>query len=76
VAEDPIVRARSAATGIRQQIAASVLQQQLEEMLKAVFSGTQLKQVDKWIAEQHDPAIDRPEGIRRLVEIGLKAKAK
>jgi hypothetical protein len=51
MAEDPTVRARSAATGIRQQIAASVLQQQLEEMLKAVFSGPQLKQIDKWIAE-------------------------
>jgi len=56
MAEDPTVRARSAATRIRQQIAASVLQQQLEEMLKIVFSGLQLKQVDKWIAEQHGPA--------------------
>jgi hypothetical protein len=50
------------------------LQQQLEEMLKTVFSGPQLKQVDKWIAEQHDPAIDRPEAMRRLVELGLRAK--
>jgi hypothetical protein len=75
MAEDPTVRARSAATGIRQQIAASVLQQQLEEMLKIVFSGPQLKQVDKWIAEQHDPAIDRPEAMRHLVELGLKGEA-
>jgi hypothetical protein len=52
------------------------LQQQLEEMLKIVFSGLQLKQVDRWIAEQHGPAIDRPEAIRRLVELGLKAKGK
>ena len=76
MAEDPTVRARSAATRIRQQIAASVLQQQLEEMLKIVFSGRQLKQVDQWIAEQHGPAIDRPEAMRRLVELGLKAKGK
>jgi len=32
--------------------------------------------MDKWIAGQTDPAIDRPEAIRRLVEIGLKAKPK
>jgi hypothetical protein len=36
-------------------------------MLKTVFSGPQLKQVDKWIAEQHGVAIDRPEAMRRLV---------
>jgi hypothetical protein len=50
------------------------LQEQLEEMLKSVFSGPQFRQVDKWTAEQHDPAIDRPEAIRRLVELGLKAQ--
>jgi hypothetical protein len=52
------------------------LQQQLEEMLKTVFSGPQLKQVDKWIAEQHGAAIDRPEAVRRLVELGLTVGAK
>jgi len=31
---------------------------------------------DKWVAGQADPAIDRPEAIRRLVELGLKAKSK
>ena len=39
-------------------------------------SKAQLKQLDKWIADQSDPAIDRLEAIRRLVEIGLKAKGK
>jgi hypothetical protein len=27
-----------------------------------------------WIAKQKDPDLTRPEAIRRLVEIGLKAK--
>jgi hypothetical protein len=33
----------------------------------------QLEAIDAWIAE-HGDKISRPEAIRRLVEIGLKAK--
>jgi hypothetical protein len=33
----------------------------------------QLAAIDAWIAD-HDEKISRPEAIRRLVEIGLKAK--
>lgn len=33
-----------------------------------------LANVDAWIAEQKQPFPTRPEAIRRLVEIGLKAK--
>ena len=33
-----------------------------------------LEHLDKWIAAQNDPAIDRMEAIRRLVELGLKAR--
>jgi hypothetical protein len=29
-----------------------------------------------WISRQKDPDLTRPEAIRRLVEIGLKAKGK
>jgi hypothetical protein len=43
-----------------------------EQVLLAIF-GDHLKAIDKWIVAQGDPAIDRPEAIRRLVEIGLKA---
>ena len=32
--------------------------------------------VDAWISKQKDPDLTRPEAIRRLVELGLKAKAK
>ncbi len=33
----------------------------------------ELQSIDEWIARQ-DVKIERPEAIRRLVEIGLKAK--
>jgi hypothetical protein len=29
---------------------------------------------DAWIKKQNEPDLTRPEAIRRLVEIGLKAK--
>jgi hypothetical protein len=32
--------------------------------------------LDSWIARQNEPGLSRPEAIRRLVELGLKAKAK
>jgi hypothetical protein len=32
--------------------------------------------LDAWIAKQKEPGLTRPEAIRRLVEIGLKAKGK
>jgi hypothetical protein len=36
-------------------------------------SEDRLEKVDAWITA-HAPAIDRPEAIRRLVDLGLKAK--
>jgi hypothetical protein len=30
--------------------------------------------LDAWIAKQKEPDLSRPEAIRRLVELGLKAK--
>lgn len=33
-----------------------------------------LAELDAWIAKQKEPDLSRPEAIRRLVEIGLKAK--
>jgi hypothetical protein len=35
-----------------------------------------LAAVDAWIAKRKDPDLSRPEAIRRLVELGLKAKGK
>jgi hypothetical protein len=34
----------------------------------------QSAEVDAWIAKQKEPWLTRPEAIRRLVELGLKAK--
>jgi hypothetical protein len=33
-----------------------------------------LAEVDRWIEKQKEPELSRPEAIRRLVELGLKAK--
>jgi len=33
-----------------------------------------LAAIDAWIATQKEPSLSRPEAIRRLVELGLKAK--
>ena len=35
-----------------------------------------LAALDGWIAKQKEPDLTRPEAIRRLVELGLKAKGK
>jgi hypothetical protein len=35
-----------------------------------------LSSLDAWIAKQKEPDLSRPEAIRRLVELGLKAKGK
>jgi hypothetical protein len=32
--------------------------------------------IDVWMAKQKEPGLTRPEAIRRLVELGLKAKGK
>jgi hypothetical protein len=32
--------------------------------------------IDAWITKQKEPDLSRPEAIRRLVELGLKAKGK
>jgi hypothetical protein len=51
------------------------MRNQRDDPLKSIFSAAQLKLIDKWISAT-DPALDRSEAIRRLVEIGLKAKTK
>jgi hypothetical protein len=33
-----------------------------------------LGDLDRWITRQNEPNLTRPEAIRRLVELGLKAK--
>jgi hypothetical protein len=50
-----------------------VMRKQRVDLLKSIFSSTQLKSVDKWISAT-DPTLDRSEAIHRLVELELKAK--
>ena len=50
------------------------MRNQRDDPLKSIFSAAQLKLVDKWILAE-DPTLNRPEAIRRLVEIGLKARS-
>ena len=35
-----------------------------------------LASLDAWIGKQREPDLSRPEAIRRLIELGLKAKGK
>ena len=37
------------------------------------WQPSQMRELDRWIAKQHDP-FTRPEAIRRLVEMGLQAE--
>ncbi len=39
------------------------------------WTESEMRSIDEWIALQ-DVKLDRPEAIRRLVALGLKAKAK
>jgi hypothetical protein len=63
---DAMVEARTAA-------AKAMMKGQQDALLKSIFTAAHLKVIDKWIAA-NDPTVDRPEAIRRLVELGLKAK--
>jgi hypothetical protein len=47
---------------------------QRETAIGHIFEWQQLEAIDKWIVSQSDPALDRSEAIRRLVDRGLKAK--
>ena len=53
--------------------AQSILRAQQDRALKSFFNEAQLNQIDNWIAAT-DLTLGGPEGIRRLVELGPKAK--
>jgi hypothetical protein len=52
-----------------------VMRGQRSDPLKSIFNAAQLKLVDKWISAA-DPTLERVEAVRRLVELGLRAKTK
>jgi hypothetical protein len=65
---------RKASARVAQEFALTLFASQQEQALKQLFNKDQLKQIDDWIKRQAEP-LDRPEAIRRLVEIGLRAHA-
>jgi hypothetical protein len=80
--EKPEAEAKMTDPDSRQPVSASVARSAAElvtrnqrDPLKSIFSAAQLKLVDKWISTT-DSTLDRSEAIRRLVELGLKAKSK
>jgi hypothetical protein len=67
---------RTYGAAVAKEIAKSVMEAETKNLPKKIFTPDQIKQIDKWIRGQNDSSLDRIEAIRRLVEIGLKAKAK
>ena len=60
----------------QQQRAEELAHRLREKMTADVLGDDRRKKVDDWIKLQSDPLLDRAEAIRRLVDLGLKAKAK
>jgi hypothetical protein len=55
-------------------VAKGMAQKALAPNLNPQWTEYEMRSIDEWIARQ-DVKLDRPEAIRRLVELGLKAKA-
>jgi hypothetical protein len=56
-------------------VAKGIAQRALAASPNPQWTEYEMQSVDEWIAHQ-DVKLDRPEAIRRLVEIGLSVKAK
>jgi hypothetical protein len=56
-------------------VAKGMAQKALAASPNPQWTEYEMQSVDEWIAHQ-DVKLDRPEAIRRLVEIGLSVKAK
>jgi hypothetical protein len=56
-------------------VAKRMAQKALAASSNPEWTEYEIRSVDEWIARQ-DKKLERPEAIRRLVEIGLKAKAR
>ena len=56
-------------------IAKGIAQKALAASPNPQWTEYEMQSIDEWIARQ-DVKLDRPEAIRRLVELGLKAKGK
>jgi len=56
-------------------VARGMAQRALAASPNPQWTEHEMRSIDEWIALQ-DVKLDRPEAIRRLVELGLKAKGK
>jgi hypothetical protein len=54
-------------------VARRMAQRALADSPNPLWTEYEMQSIDEWIARQ-DVKLDRPEAIRRLVELGLKAK--
>jgi hypothetical protein len=56
-------------------VARGMAQRALAASPNPQWTEHEMRSIDEWIALQ-DVKLDRPEAIRRLIELGLKAKGK
>lgn len=56
-------------------VAKRMAQKAISASLNPEWTEYEMQSIDAWIARQ-DVKLDRPDAIRRLVEIGLKVQAK
>jgi hypothetical protein len=73
--EDPMKESTLSKITAAGAIAKGMAQKALAASPNPQWTEYEMQSVDEWIARQ-DVKLDRPEAIRRLVEIGLKAKGK
>src|SRR5262249_39654645 len=72
---EPTARDREVMKQVSREIAEHLLEKTRADAMKQVLDRAQLKLIDRWIVNKGDPVLDRMAAMRRLVEIGLKAKA-
>ena len=73
VSASAVLREQPAATVTSVAIAKAMAQKALSPNPNPQWTEYEMQSVDEWIARQGEK-LDRPEAIRRLVELGLKAK--
>jgi hypothetical protein len=73
--EDPMKESTLSKISASVAVAKGMAQKALAASPNPQWTECEMQSVDEWIARQ-DVKLDRPEAIRRLVELGLKAETK
>jgi hypothetical protein len=71
--EDPMKESTLSKITVAGAVAKRMAQKALAASPNPQWTEYEMQSIDEWIARQ-DVKLDRPEAIRRLVEIGLRAK--